>query len=146
MDSPKFIENPELYSLYEKIELYIRSNFPSCMIDIHEKSVSFGYPNEYTRIFLYQDKEQTSLILKISQDLTQSMKNQGNGQLYKIHTMEDVQYIKSGIRVILECRVPKVIVSGTKPTEQSQTTNNPKENANSKNSRSLLNHFPWNRG
>lgn len=119
MDSPKFIEKPELYSLYEKIELYIRSNFPSCGITINNKSVSFGFPGEFSRIFLYQDKEQTSLILKITQDLSQTM-GPNNGQLYKIHSMEDVQHIKSGIRVILECKVPKVVISGTKPAEPPQ--------------------------
>lgn len=110
MDSPIFITKSELLTLYEKIELYIRSNFPSCSITINRKSVSFGYPNELTRIFLYQDIEQTALILKITQDLTQPM-DSSNGKCYKICSIEDIQYIKSGIRVILECKVPKVIVS-----------------------------------
>lgn len=109
MSSPGFIVNPELIDLYEKINLYITSNYPSCSVNVNEKSVAFGYPNEFTRIFLYQDKEQTYLILKITQDLTQPM-GVKNGLLYKIKDTDDIQHIKSGIKVILECRVPKIII------------------------------------
>lgn len=109
MNLPDFIVTPELIDLYEKISLYIISNYPACVITVNEKSVAFGYPNEFTRIFLYQDKEQTYLILKITQDLTQPM-GVKNGLLYKIKDTDDIQHIKSGIKVILECRVPKFII------------------------------------
>ena len=124
MESPNFIEKSELLTLYEKIELYIRSNFPSCSVTINNKSVAFGYPNEYARIFLYQDKDQTSLILKITQDLTQPMSS-NNGKFFKICSIEDIQYIKSGIRVILECKMPRVIVSGSNTTSE---PNSPSQN------------------
>lgn len=85
------------------------TNYPACIISVNNKSVSFGFPNEFSRIFLFQSKEKDYLAVKITQDLTKAM-GPNNGLIYKISSIEDFQYLKSGLKVILECKVPKIIV------------------------------------
>jgi len=116
IESPAFITKNELIALYEKLYLYISANYPFCAVIVNQKSVSFGYPNEYTRIFVYQDKDQTSLVLKISQDLSRKM-DANNGLLYQLKTMEDFHFLKSGIKVIMEYKVPKLDTSVTNQPE-----------------------------
>lgn len=124
IESPDFITRNELIALYEKLYLYISTNYPFCSVSINQKSVSFGFPNEYTRIFVYQDIEQTSLVLKISQDLTRKM-DATNGLLYQLKTMDDLHFLKSGIKVIMEYKIPKLDTLAGQEPEDLPATNAP---------------------
>jgi hypothetical protein len=128
VNSPEFIDSPELYNIYEKMELYVMSNYPTCTITVNSKSVSFGFPNEFARIFLYQSKDKDYLAVKITQDLTKAMSS-NNGLIYKVKTIDDFQYLKSAIKVILECRVPKFIVETPVPEVEESLPAEPNEEA-----------------
>lgn len=141
MNSPDFIDNPSLYNIYEKIELYIMSNYPSCIISVNNKSVAFGFPNEFARIFLYQSKDKDYLAVKITQDITKAMSS-NNGLIYRIKTTDDFQYLKSGIKVILECRVPKIVIESPQmqPVEQQVVSSDP-ETDNDTSTESIVSKF-----
>lgn len=98
-----FIKKTDLRNLYEKLNLYITTFFPRCIVTINSKSVSYAYPGEYARIFVFQNIEQTALVVMITQNISNKM-GENNGVAYKIKTNEDLDLLRSGIRVAMELK------------------------------------------
>lgn len=70
-------------------------------MNVNNKSVSYAYPGEYARIFVFQNKDKSSLVIVISQNISKKI-NAENGVAYKVSSTEDLNQLKSGIRVIME--------------------------------------------
>ena len=99
-------DNAALSDLYNRISMYIGNNYPSCLVKITETSVKYGYPDEYTRMFLFKSKDGNALIFKISQDVNSKM-DHDNGLCYRVEDWNSFNDLKFGIRVIMEMKLYK---------------------------------------
>lgn len=104
---PVFLtDNAALSDLYNRISLYIGNNYPSCLTKITETSVRYGYPDEYSRMFLFKSKDGNALILKITQDVNSRM-DHDNGLCFRVEDWNTFNDLKFGIRIIMEMKLYK---------------------------------------
>jgi hypothetical protein len=102
------ITDNKLLDLYRRFINFVSSNYPDAIITENKLSVMINYPGELARIFLYQDKPNKTLLVKIAKDITIKMSDT-NGRLYYLSSIDELNSLKSGIQVIMDLKMPELV-------------------------------------
>ena len=100
------ITDNKLLDLYRRLMNFITSNYPRAVVTENKLSVMINYPGELARIFIYQDKQNKTLLVKIAKDITVKMSDT-NGRLYYLSSIDELNNLKSGIQVIMDMKLPE---------------------------------------
>lgn len=100
------ITDNKLLDLYRRFINFVSTNYPDAIITENKQSVMINYPGELARIFLYQDKPNKTLLVKIAKDITIKMSDT-NGRLYYLSSIDELNSLKSGIQVVMDLKLPK---------------------------------------
>lgn len=101
------ITDNKLIDLYRRFMNFVSTNYPDAIITENKQSVMINYPGELARIFVYQDKPNKTLLVKIAKDITAKM-SESNGKLYYLSSIDELNSLKSGIQVIMDLRMPAI--------------------------------------
>lgn len=100
------ITDNKLLDLYRRFINFVSTNYPDAIITENKQSVMINYPGELARIFLYQDKPNKTLLVKIAKDITIKMSDT-NGRLYYLSSIDELNSLKSGIQVVMDLKLPE---------------------------------------
>ena len=101
------ITDNKLLDLYRRFINFVSTNYPDAIITENSKSVMINYPGELARIFVYQDKVNKTLLVKIAKDITVKMSDT-NGRLYYLSSIDELNSLKSGVQVIMDLKMPEI--------------------------------------
>lgn len=104
------ITDNKLIDLYRRFINFVSTNYPDAVITENKLSVMVNYPGELARLFIYQDKERKTLMVKISKDITKKMSDT-NGRLYYLSSIDELNSLKSGVQVIMDLQIPKTVTT-----------------------------------
>jgi len=96
----------KLIDLYRRLMIFITSEFPNAITSETDSCTMIGYAGELARIFIYQDKAHDFLRIKITTDITAEVSDT-NGQDFMVSTLDEVNQIKTGIKVVMKMKPPK---------------------------------------
>lgn len=99
------ITDNKLIDLYRRFINFVSTNYPDAVITENKLSTMVNYPGELARLFIYQDKPNKTLLVKISKDITQKMSDT-NGRLYYLSSIDELNSLKSGVQVIMDLKMP----------------------------------------
>ncbi len=100
------IKDNKILDLYKRLRTFITSNYPHAILTENTKSDMINYPGELARIFIYNDKQTKSLLVKITCDITEKMSD-SNGRIYYVSSIDELNTVKSGIQVIMDLKTPQ---------------------------------------
>ena len=98
------IKNAKLHDLYQRFCNYIISEYPRAVFSEGKSYVTISYPGELARIFICQDTELNTLVIRITTDIYKKLGAKTSLKFY-VNSLDELNEVKSAAHVIMAQRI-----------------------------------------